>query len=96
LIPGPTCSLTDPVAEAEKQVEAALDDLINRGALQACNHMDIKHLLNPGESQVMTEASDEEIFQSVMDAIEARENININGGDDVDHDNGVTIEPRPT
>ena len=29
-----------------------------------------------------------------MDAVKARENININGGDDVD--NGVAIEPRPT
>ena len=41
----------------------------------------------------MIEASDEEIYQSVMDAVKARENININGGDDVD--NGVAIEPRP-
>ena len=56
----------------------------------------IKNLLNPaGESQVMTEASDEKIFQSIMDAIEARENIDINGGDDVDNA-GVAIEPRLT
>ena len=52
--------------------------------------MDIKNLLNPaGESQVMTEASDEEIFQSVMDAIEAHD---INRGDDVDNAR-VAIEP---
>ena len=43
----------------------------------------------------MTEASDEKIFQSIMDAIEARENIDINGGDDVDN-TGVAIEPRLT
>ena len=59
-IPISSLLTSDPVAEAEKQVEAALDDLIDRGALQARNRMDIKSLLNPaGESQVMTEASDE-------------------------------------
>ena len=41
----------------------------------------------------MTDTSDEEIFQSVMDAIEACKNIDINTGDDVD---GVEIEPQPT
>ncbi|KAF8911490.1 hypothetical protein CPB84DRAFT_1761954 [Gymnopilus junonius] len=42
---------------------------------------------------VLTETSDEEIFQAVMDAIHARENIEINGGDDVDED--IPVEPRP-
>ena len=46
------------------------------------------------ETQILTEASDEEIFQSVMDAIEARKNIDINGGDDVG--DRVAIEPQPT
>ena len=74
-----------PVAEVEKQVEAALDDLIIKGAIQPCDHMDIENLLNPaGESQDLTESSDEENFQCVLDAIEAREKIDINGGDDVD------------
>lgn len=94
-IPIPSLLTSDPVVDAEKQVEASLDDLITKGALQPCNRMDIKNLLNPaGESQVSTEASDEEIFQSVMDAIEARTNIDINGRDDVD--DGVAIEPQPT
>ena len=45
--------------------------------------MDIENLLNPaGESQDLTESSDEENFQSVLDAIKAREKIDINGGDD--------------
>ena len=35
-------SLADPAVEVEKQVEAALDDLVAKGALQTCNHMDIK------------------------------------------------------
>ena len=37
--------LLDPVTHAEKQVEAALDDLVATGALQNC--MNIESLLNP-------------------------------------------------
>ena len=41
--------------------------------------MDIESLLNPtGESHVLPEMSDCEIYQVVMDAINARENIEIN------------------
>jgi hypothetical protein len=40
------------------------------------------------------ETSDREIYQAVMDAIDARENVEINGGDDVDND--IPLEPRPT
>ena len=59
--------------------------------------MDIENLLNPaGESQDLTESSDEDIFQSVLDVIEAREKIDINGGDDVDDGLDVEIEPQPT
>jgi DDE superfamily endonuclease len=89
-------SETDPVAHAEKQVEAALDDLVATGALQTKNRMDIESLLNPaGESHVLTETSDKEIYQAVMDSIVARENVEINGGDDVNEDD-TPIEPRPT
>ncbi|KIM36342.1 hypothetical protein M413DRAFT_78330 [Hebeloma cylindrosporum] len=57
--------------------------------------MDIEALLNPeGESHVLTETSDREIYQAVMDAIEARENIDITGGDDIE--DGIPINPRPT
>ena len=85
----------DPVVQAEKQVEHALDGLVRTGALQAVNRMDVASLLNPvGESHAITEASDKEIYQAVMDAIEARDNIDINGGDDVDFD-GLP-EPLPT
>lgn len=87
----------DPVAHAEKQVEAALDDLVATGALQKSNRMDIESLLNPaGESYVLMEGSDREIYQSVMDAMAARENIEINGGDDIDDDLDVSHEPPPT
>jgi hypothetical protein len=37
---------------------------------------------------------DEEIYHAVMDAIKARENLEINGNDDVDED--ASVEPRPT
>jgi hypothetical protein len=95
LLHDPT-SETDPVAQAEKQVEAALDDLVATGALQGKNRMDIESLLNPAdESQVLTGTSDEDIYQAVMDSIAARENIEINGGDDVNEDD-IPIEPRPT
>jgi hypothetical protein len=38
--------------------------------------------------------SDKEIYRAVMDSIKARENIDINGGDDVDDDS--PMEPCPT
>ena len=94
-IPIPSLLTSDLADEAEKQVEAALDDLITRGALQPDNRMDIENLLNPaGETSIFTEASDEDIFQSVMDAVKACENVEINGGDDVDE--VVDTEPLPT
>ncbi|KIJ98731.1 hypothetical protein K443DRAFT_626750 [Laccaria amethystina LaAM-08-1] len=90
-----TSSQTDPIIEAERQVENALDDLVATGALQTKNRMDINALLNPeGESQILTETSDEEIYHAVMDSMKARENMEITGGDDVDDD--IIIEPRPT
>jgi hypothetical protein len=86
---------TDPIVEAERQVETALNDLVTRGALQAWNQMDINSLLSPDdESQGLTEASDKEIYHTVMDSIKAHENININGRDNVDDDS--PMEPRPT
>jgi len=72
---------------AESQVEQALDDLVATGVLQKENRMDINSLLNPvGESHVLTETSDQEIYQAVMDVIEAWENIEMSGGDDGDGD----------
>ena len=52
---------TNPTAEAERQVEIALDDLVATGALWTQNRMDINALLNPdGESHILTETSDKE------------------------------------
>ena len=42
----------------------------------------------------MAEASDKDIYQAVMDAIEACENVEENGGDDVDDDGPV--KPCPS
>ena len=83
----------DLIVQVEKQVEVALDDLVSTGALQLKNRMDIESLLNPiGESQVLTEMSDREIYQAIIDAIEARDAMDINGGDELD----VVVEPVPT
>ena len=85
---------TSIIADAERQVEEAIDELVMRGALQTRNRMDIKSLLNPaGESQILMEASDKEIYLAIIDAITARENINVIGGDDLDDE---LVEPRPT
>ena len=71
---------TDPVAHVERQVKDTLDELVATRALQARNRMDIEALLNPaGESHILTETSDEEIYQAVIDSISARENIEIKG-----------------
>ncbi len=88
-------SQMNPVVHAERQVEVALDELIATGALQKMNQMEIESLLNPeGESQILTEISNEEIYQVVMDALEAHKNMEITGWDDVD--NNVPPEPPPT
>jgi len=53
--------------DAEKHIDAVLDDLESRGALQCGNRMDIEALINPvNESQVLYETTDEEICQAVQ------------------------------
>ena len=47
-------------------------------------------------SDILTETSDRAIYQAVMDGIDARENININGRDDIELEDGVPPDPRPT
>ena len=83
------------VAHAESQVEAALDDLVATGTLQRTNQMNIDALLNPAsESNDLAETLDTDIYQAVINAIDACENMEINGGDD-DLDNDIPIEPHP-
>src|SRR5882762_786157 len=97
LLQDPSESQIDPVAHAEEQVEAVLNDLVATGALQAKNRMDIKSLLNPvSESHILTETSDQEIYQAVIESITACENIKTNSGDDTDDMNDTPIEPCPT
>jgi sporulation-control protein spo0M len=59
--------------------------------------MDIESLLNPaGESQVMTETLDNEIYQAVMDSVETHKDLEINGADDKDDDDPIELELHPT
>ncbi|KAF8811887.1 hypothetical protein BYT27DRAFT_7183490 [Phlegmacium glaucopus] len=82
-------------ALAERQVEEALDELVAIGALEEQNRMNIEEFLNPvEESHVFTESTDLDIYNAVMEAVEARRNFEINGGDDGDDDGD--IEPQPS
>jgi hypothetical protein len=84
----------DPLTHAEKLVVDALDDLESTGALQATNQMSIEALLNPeGEHETMDEATNKEIYHVVINAINTHENINQNGGDDVNSDGPVQTHP---
>jgi len=62
--------------------------------------MDIDSLLDPlGKSLVLTEVSDKEIYQAVIDAIAARDNLDLNGHDDGDDGDGIeeaSLEPPPS
>ena len=86
----------DPIIQAERQMEEVLNNLVSTGALQKNNQMDIESLLNPeGKCHViMTKSTDMEIYQDVMDTRAARDNIEINGGNDLDE--GMPIELQPS
>jgi hypothetical protein len=74
----------DPIANAERRVEEALDELESTGALQHTNRMNIDTLLNPAhESQLLDDTSDEEIFKAVQDSRkEAEASVNSGFNDD--------------
>ena len=58
--------------------------------------MSIKALLNPeGKHKTMDKSTDKEIYQAVIDVINACENINQNGGDDADSDDSP-VQTYPT
>ena len=87
----------NPIANAEKIVEDALNELSGTGALQKNNRMDINSLLNPeDESIVAAEMTDEEICQAVLEVQEMREKMPITGSDDVGDSDDVLLEARPT
>ena len=77
---------------AQKQVEAAPDDLVKTGALQLKNQMDIESLLNPaGESQTLMETSDMEIYQVVTNLIDAPVNPYMRNGICLSSRNGFRL-----
>jgi hypothetical protein len=83
----------DPVTIAENRVVALLDELENIGALQRSNRMELDEILNPpGEAHGIDEATDEDIFNAVMEA--RREEEGHYDGDDTDTD--TLVEPAPT
>jgi len=86
----------NPITNAESQVESAVEELIERGALQKANCMDIDVLLNPVDKRcIIMETTDGEIYQAVLDAWQAQKDALINGGhDDIEDDSPV--EPFPT
>ena len=89
----------DPISDAEKLVTTALDDLETTGALQRSNRMDIAELLNPvAESLNVFDATDDDIFETVM-AAKAAQEANSGGSDEVANSDNVQdapTEPVPT
>ncbi|KIK75217.1 hypothetical protein PAXRUDRAFT_173446 [Paxillus rubicundulus Ve08.2h10] len=64
-----TDAMGDAITHAETLVKNTLDDLEATGVLQPSNWMDITTLLNPAvETYNMFDVTDEDIFESVMDA----------------------------
>ena len=85
-----------PIVHAENRLQTALNDLERTGSLQQQNIMDIETLLNPpDESVIIDNATDNEIYQAVMDAQWAQDACLISGGDDVNN-NDMMAEPLPT
>ena len=79
-----------PKKGAERLLRGALNDLESTGVLQHSNRMDIAGLLNPAaEMSDIFEATNEDIYQSVMEAKKAQEGIN----DDMDSDLLVELGP---
>ncbi|KAG5641399.1 hypothetical protein DXG03_005335 [Asterophora parasitica] len=71
------------LVHAENELNEALDQLQSTGVHHPKNRMDMEFLLNsPDENLNMDLATDQDIFDAVMEAREAEENIDINGGND--------------
>ncbi|KAF9226434.1 DDE-domain-containing protein [Gyrodon lividus] len=82
-----TDAMGDAITHAEMLVKNALDDLEAIGALQPSNRMDIATLLNPAvETYNMFDATDKDIFKSMMDAKMLQErNAEDDNNDDIDN-----------
>ena len=94
LVSPETCN--NPTQEAKDAVRSALDDLEKTGVLQHLNQMDISELLNPAvEAHQLFEATDQDIYEAVMEAKEAQEeSTRSNETSDANLDDPV--EPVPT
>ncbi|KIK74703.1 hypothetical protein PAXRUDRAFT_19614 [Paxillus rubicundulus Ve08.2h10] len=58
----------DLIRQAEDAIESAFNNLEKTGLLQHMNQMDINELLNPAiEAHQVFEATDEDIYEVVMD-----------------------------
>ncbi|EIW56512.1 DDE-domain-containing protein [Trametes versicolor FP-101664 SS1] len=78
-----TTASQDPVRQAEKAVEEALDGLVMTGALQTANRMDVDFLLNPPvETEVLSQTSEEEIFLAVQESREDEDEEAAEGDDE--------------
>ncbi|KAG1756584.1 uncharacterized protein EDB91DRAFT_1261356 [Suillus paluster] len=88
--------MNNPTAHAKTLVKNALDDLEATGALQSSNQMDIAGLLNLAvETTNIFNATDEDIFESVMDAKKLQEKAA--GGNDNNDDVDIDMAaPGPT
>ncbi|KIK74591.1 hypothetical protein PAXRUDRAFT_19714 [Paxillus rubicundulus Ve08.2h10] len=87
----------DPIVQAEKDVIMALDNLEATGALQHSNRMDIEELLNPTEErQDLFEVTDQDIYNTVMEAKAAREKTAVAGGSDKLDDSDEPVKPTRT
>ena len=85
----------DSIARAEALVQDVLDDLEKTGALQPSNRMSITEFLNPAaETHNLLEATENDIYEAVMDAQRVRNGLNV---DDDDLENDVApAKPGPT
>jgi hypothetical protein len=95
--PPPALSDVEFTVEADKEVSQALDNLQERGVLQKSNRMDIDDFVEPADEDGMEGGNEgkevQDIYDAVMEAAEAREMMEINGGDDVDPSKST---PPPT
>jgi hypothetical protein len=82
------------VACAKKDISNLLNQLEELSILQKRNWMDLEELLNPAsEQQLVDKISEDEIFQSIQDMLEAEQMMEVNGGCDVDDD---VVDEKPT
>jgi hypothetical protein len=92
----PAIPVVDPVRQAEIALETTLDELENRGVLQASNRLSIESLVNPdSEKDIIDDSMEQDIYNAVVASRDAQQMGEINGGDDDVEDN-MGFQPRPT